>query len=195
MKGRQVSRHCLTQGVTVCPLWWWDHGPHESSQSPIVPYSKVKDNWLSYLLYLHQQYMDCERFHHEYYLHLSQTYLQKKSTKWGDCALVSISFILTLILILYIIIIITIITIILVISVITITVDIIIITVIFVIECNATGQRGIYMRRFARGNVRVCRPLPIFCWSHRQPSHVKIFAFLVLNCLPNNKFSSAESTI
>ena len=61
---------------------------------------------------------------------------------------------LTLIPILYVIIIITIIIII---------VDIIIITVIFVIECNATGQRGIYMRRFARGNVRVCRPLPIFC--------------------------------
>ena len=47
--------------------------------------------------------------------------------------------------------------------IIIITVDIIIITVIFVIECNATGQRSIYMRRFARGNVRVCRPLPIFC--------------------------------
>ena len=47
--------------------------------------------------------------------------------------------------------------------IIIITVDIIIITVIFVIECNATGQRGICMRRFARGNVRVCRSLPIFC--------------------------------
>ena len=81
-------------------------------------------------------------------------------------AMFNISFILTLILIPNTIIVITIIIVIIVIItkiVIIIVVDIIIITVIIVIECNATGQRGIYMRRFARGNVRVCRPLPIFC--------------------------------
>ena len=51
-----IGCHCLSSMMM---------GPHESSQSLIVPYSKIKDNRLSYLLYMHQQYMDCERFHHD----------------------------------------------------------------------------------------------------------------------------------